>query len=175
MRPAVRKAVLTVHLLASLGWVGAVAAYLVLGAAAATGQDRETVRAAWVAMELIGWSALVPLCFGALATGLVLSLGTAWGLFRHYWVVLSLVLTLVCAVVLVSHMPTVSVLADAARGPDPGGHGGDLFHAGAGLLVLLAITVLNVYKPRGLTPYGWRKQQEERAAVARTVPADRPT
>jgi hypothetical protein len=66
-------------------------------------------------------------------------------------------------------------LADAARGPDTGGHGGDLFHAGAGLSVLLAITVLNVYKPRGLTPYGWRKQQEERAAVARTVPADRPT
>ncbi|MCI0645282.1 MAG: hypothetical protein L0346_10410 [Chloroflexi bacterium] len=43
-----------------------------------------------------------------------------------------------------------------------GGLGGGLFHAGVGLLVLLVIQVLNVYKPPGLTPYGWRKQQEER-------------
>ena len=34
-----------------------------------------------------------------------------------------------------------------------------------GLLVLLVITVLNVYKPRGLTPYGWRKQEESRAEL----------
>jgi hypothetical protein len=39
---------------------------------------------------------------------------------------------------------------------------GDLFHPGVGLLVLLVITVLNVYKPRGMTRYGWRKQQEAR-------------
>jgi hypothetical protein len=63
------------------------------------------------------------------------------------------------------HMPTVSALADVAREADDadlGGLGGDLPHAGGGLLVLLVITMLNVYKPRGLTPYGWRKQQEER-------------
>ncbi len=62
-------------------------------------------------------------------------------------------------------MPTVSSLADVAReanGADHGGLGGDLLHAGGGLLVLLVITVLNVYKPRGMTPYGWRKQHEER-------------
>ncbi len=38
----------------------------------------------------------------------------------------------------------------------------ELLHAGVGLLVLLVIQVLNVYKPRGMTPYGWRKQQEQR-------------
>ena len=47
--------------------------------------------------------------------------------------------------------------------------GGDLFHPGAGLLLLLAITMLNVYKPEGLTPYGWRKQREERRALRTTV------
>jgi hypothetical protein len=64
-------------------------------------------------------------------------------------------------------MPTVSALADVARAADgahPGGLGGDLFHAGGGLLVLLVITGLNVYKPRGMTPYGWRKQREQRTA-----------
>jgi hypothetical protein len=61
-------------------------------------------------------------------------------------------------------------LADLAREADGAALrrlGGDLFHPGLGLVVLLAITVLNVYKPRGLTRYGWRKQQEQR----RTTPA----
>jgi hypothetical protein len=61
-----------------------------------------------------------------------------------------------------------------AGGTGHGGMGGDLFHPGAGLVVLLAITVLNVYKPRGLTPYGWRKQQEERARLARRASIDVP-
>ena len=86
-------------------------------------------------------------------------------MFRHYWVLITLVLTVFAIVVLLVHMPTVSALADVARaaeGADPDRLGGDLVHAGGGLLVLLVITVLNVYKPRGVTPYGWRKQHEER-------------
>jgi hypothetical protein len=68
-------------------------------------------------------------------------------------------------------MPAVSSLADVAREADSaklGGLGGDLFHAVGGLLVLLVITMLNIYKPRGLTPYGWRKQQEQRMRSAST-------
>src|SRR5207248_11807127 len=137
---------------------------LALGVAAVTSQDAQTVRAAWTAMELTGWYVIVPLALAALLTGLVMSLGTPWGLFRHYWVLITLVLTILATIVLLLHMPTVSALADVAReadGADLGGLGGDLFHAGGGLLVLLVITALNVYKPQGMTPYGWRKQQEE--------------
>jgi len=123
------------------------------------------VRAAWIAMELTGWFVLVPLALTALLSGVAMSLGTNWGLFRHYWVVISLVLTIFSTVILLLHMPTVSSLAGMMRDADgpqySGGHGGDLFHAGGGLVVLLVITTLNVYKPRGLTPYGWRKQQEQ--------------
>jgi hypothetical protein len=75
------------------------------------------------------------------------------------------VLTLLAVVVLLLHMPTVSSLADVAREADAADLrrlGGDLFHPGLGLAVLLVITVLNVYKPRGMTRYGWRKQQEQR-------------
>ena len=165
MAPGLRKLVLTVHLTSSLGWFGAVFAYLVLGVSAVTSQDAQTVRAAWIAMELTGWFVIVPLALAALVTGLVMSLGTPWGLFRHYWVLITLALTILCTVVLLLHMPTVSHMADVAReadGANVGGLGGDLFHAGGGLLVLLVITALNVYKPRGMTPYGWRKQQEQR-------------
>jgi hypothetical protein len=164
MTPGLRKLTLAAHLTVSVGWIGAVLAYLVLGVAAATSQDAQTVRGAWIAMELTGWYAIVPLALAALLTGLVMALGSSWGLFRHYWVLISLVLTVLATVVLLLHMPTVSSLADVAReadGADLGGYGGDLVHSGLGLVVLLVITVLNVYKPRGLTRYGWRKQQEQ--------------
>ena len=165
MTPRLRKFALTAHVTFSVGWIGGVVAYITLGGAAVTSQDTQTVRAAWIAMELIGWFAIIPLALAALLIGLVMSLGTKWGLFRHYWTLISLVLTVLATVVLLLHMPDVSFLADvaqAAEGARLEGFGGDLFHAGLGLVVLLMIQVLNVYKPRGLTPYGWRKQQEQR-------------
>jgi len=167
MAPRLRKVVLTAHLTCSVGWIGAVVAYLALGVSAVTSRNAQTVRADWIAMDLTGWFVIVPLALAALLTGVVMSLGTAWGLFRHYWVVISLVLTILSTVVLLLHMPAVSSTAVVARSADGAAlaaPGGDLFHPGAGLLVLLVITGLNVFKPRGLTPYGWRKQHEQRTA-----------
>ena len=168
LTPALRKFVLVVHVVCSVGWIGAVVAYLVLGVAAVSSPDQLTVQAAWIAMELTGWFAIVPLALAALLTGIIISLGTAWGLFRHYWVLISFGLTVLATVVLLVHMPTVSATAVMLRASDGGhlgGHGGDLFHPSVGLLVLLLIAVLNIYKPRGVTPYGWRKQREQRAAT----------
>jgi hypothetical protein len=167
MSPGLRKFALTAHLTCSLGWTGAVMAYLALGIAAVTSPDAQTMRAAWIAMEVTGWYVIVPLALAALLTGLVMALGTRWGLFRHYWVLFSLVLTIFATVVLLLHMPDVSVLADVARGADGASLdrlGGDLFHPGLGLVVLLVIQAMNMYKPRGMTPYGLRKQQAQRPA-----------
>jgi hypothetical protein len=174
--PGARKFVLTLHLTTSLGWIGAVVAYVALGVSAVTTPDAQIVRGAWIAMELTGWSVIVPLSLASLGTGVVISLGTPWGLFRHYWVVISLALTLFATVILVLHMPDVSAMATMVRQSDDaslaGGHGGDLFHAIGGLLVLLVVTALNIYKPQGLTTYGWRKQQETRARSARSESMD---
>jgi hypothetical protein len=165
MTPRLRKFALTAHLTFSVGWIGAVIAYLALVVAAMISQDSRTLHATWVAMELIGWYVIVPLALASLLTGLVMALGTAWGLFRHYWVLLSLVLTIFATVVLLVHMQTVSDVAGRAAdtpGAAVGGLPGEFVHAGVGMLVLLVIQVLNMYKPRGMTPYGWRKQQERR-------------
>src|SRR5262249_34863639 len=132
-------------------------------------REPQTVRAAWIAMELMGWVVIVPLALAALVTGLVISLGTPWGLFRHYWVLVSLALTLLATVILILHMPSVSATAAVARVADSshlGQRGGDRAHAVGGLVVLLLVTVLNVYKPQGLTPYGWRKQQQARTRAS---------
>src|SRR4029453_1850995 len=165
MPPGLRKLTLAVHLSCSLGWIGAVVAYLALGVAGATSHDAQALRAAWIAMALTGWYVIVPLAVAAFLTGLVMALGTPWGLFRRYWVLISLGLTVLATAVLLLHMPSVSSLADQARSADGarlGGLGSDLLHPGLGLVLLLVITGLNVYKPRGLTRYGWRKQQEQR-------------
>ena len=167
MRPSLRKFALTTHITLSVGWIGAVVAYLVLVVAAMTSQDAQTLRGAWIAMGLIGWNLIVPLALASLATGLVMSLGTPWGLFRHYWVLVSLGLTIFATAVLLQHMQTVSVFAGMAADTDSaavgalrGGLRGELLHAGVGLLVLLVIEVLNVYKPKGMTPYGRRKASQ---------------
>jgi len=191
MAPGLRKLVLAVHLTFSVGWIGAVVAYLALVFAAMGSQEAQTVRAAWIGMELTIRYVIVPLALLSLLTGLVMALGTKWGLFRHYWVLISLVLTVFATTILLQHIPTVRLFAGLAvemdsvdvsglpgelphAGTDGGrqsqsqgvnqadGLGGELFHAGGGLLVLLVVQVLNVYKPRGLTRYGWRKEQEER-------------
>jgi hypothetical protein len=164
MGSRVRRFALTVHLSFSVGWIGAVVAYLALGVVAVRSTDVLTVRGMWIAMDVIGWYVIVPLAVASLVTGLVMALGTKWGLFRHYWVLFSLALTTFATVILVLHMPEVSQLADAAQeaqGADLRALGGDLGHPAIGLVVLLMIQVLNMYKPRGMTKYGQRKQLRE--------------
>ncbi len=169
MTPRLRKFALTAHVTSSVGWLGAVAGFLVLAVAGLTSQDAQMVRAAYLTMELTGWFVLVPLSLASLLTGLVLSLGTKWGLFRHYWVLAKLLINVFATIVLLMYMQTLSYFAGVAaettfsnddlsglRNPSP------VLHAGAALLVLLVATALAVYKPRGMTRFGQRKEHEQR-------------
>ena len=167
MTPSLRRFALTAHITSSVGWLGAVGAFLVLAVAGLTSQDVQTVRAAYLGMEMIAWYVIVPLAFASLLTGLVQSLGTKWGLFRNYWVVVKFVLTILATVVLLLQTGSISYLADLAaettlsRTDLREARISLVAHAGGGLLVLLVPMVLSVYKPRGVTPYGRRKQNEQ--------------
>ena len=172
MAPRLRKFALTAHITSSVGWFGAVAGVLALAVAGLASEDTRTVRAAYVAMELTGWFVLVPLAVASLATGLVQALGTKWGLFRHYWVLVKLLITLVATIVLLMYTQTLGSLADVAAKPALSSNDLALLrtpsvvlHAGAGLLLLLVATTLAIYKPAGMTRYGWRKQHEQRPAA----------
>jgi len=157
-----RKFALTAHVTFSVGWLGAVGAFLALALAGLTSQDAHVVRAAYLTMDLTGWFVIVPLSLAALPTGLVMSLGTEWGLFRHYWVVAKLLITVVATILLLVHMQPVGHLARVvaettlARGELAGLRVQLVADAGAALLALLAATALSVYKPRGMTRYGRR-------------------
>ncbi len=168
MTPRLRKFALTVHIAVAVGWVGAVVTYITLVIAGLSSQDAQTVRATYLAMELIVKYVVVPMAFASLLTGIVQSLGTTWGLFRHYWVLISLLLTLIATLVLLTQLEPISFMAGVAAETESadslrGGLLAPLLHPVGGLLMLLVILVLNMYKPQGVTPYGWRKQRERRA------------
>jgi hypothetical protein len=87
MTSGLRKFALTAHVTSSVGLLGSIAAFLALAVTGITSQDAQMVRAAYPAMALIARLVIIPLAFASLLTGLIQSLGTPWGLFRRYWVV----------------------------------------------------------------------------------------
>jgi len=169
MTSGLRKFVLTAHIAASVGWFGAVAGFLALALAGLASPDAQLVRAAYPTMAVIGRSVIVPLSFASLVTGVVQSLSSTWGLFRHYWVVAKLLINILATAVLLEHMQPVNHLSRVAAETPLTLAGLSRLRvqvvadAGLALLVLLMATTLAVYKPRGLTPYGWRKQHQRRA------------
>lgn len=165
LAPRHRRFALTAHIVSSACWLGAVVVYLVLALTGLTGHDVQTVRAVYPAMELTVWFVLVPASLAVLLTGVVSSLGTPWGLLRHYWVLAKLLLTVLATLVLLVYAQSIGYFADVAAASPPSADLGELrdpthaLHAGGGLLVLLVITALAVYRPRGTTRYGLRRQR----------------
>lgn len=169
MRPGLRKVALTAHVAFSVGWLGAVVASLAFGIGGLTVGDASVVRAIYLTMELAGWFVLIPFSVASLLSGLVVALGTRWGLFRHYWVLVKLVMNVFATVILLAYMQTLSYLADIAAAstmangdPSTLRDSSPVFHATGALVLLVVATILSVYKPQGLTRYGQRRQKEQR-------------
>jgi hypothetical protein len=167
IRPGLRKFIRTAHVVFTVGWLGAVAGFLALAIAGLTSRDSQIVSAAYVAMDLITRFVIVPLSLAPLLfTGPILSLGTSWGLFRHYWILVKLVINIFSTVILLVHVQPIGYLSRVASEgmlshADRSLQVQMVFASAAGLLALLLATGLAVYKPRGMTPYGWRKQYED--------------
>jgi hypothetical protein len=168
LTPGLRKAVRTAHIIFTVGWLGAVASFLALSIVGLTSQDAQMMRASYLAMDAIARLVIVPLSLAPLLlTGPLLSLGTPWGLFRHYWILAKLLINTLSTLVLLIHLQPISHLARVAAeralsSADQGAQIQMVVASAAALLALLVATGLAVYKPRGMTPYGWRKQYEQR-------------
>jgi hypothetical protein len=147
-----RKLVLAAHVAISVGLFGVFAAMVMLGVAGATASDPETSGAAYRAMSILK-NAVPPGAVGVVVTGVVLSLGTNWGLFKHLWVVVKLVLTVAAlpiSILLV--FPSIQrAIADPAAEAAP-----LMLVLASGLVALLlgSATVIAVYKPWGLVAPG---------------------
>ena len=169
--PWLRKLALAAHVTSSVGWVGAIAAFLVLAIVGVWRGDHQLVRAAYITMDVIAWFVIVPLAFASLVTGIISSLGTAWGLFRYHWVLTKLLITALATAVLLVHMRPIAMLARAAARSDvldSALHGPQTMMvaaSGVAIVALIVATALSVYKPRGVTPYGARTQNESHRVV----------
>ena len=166
MTPRLRKFALTAHVTSSVGWLGAVACWLALAIAGLTSKDAQMARSAYLAMELTAWGVIVPLGIASPLTGLVSSFGTRWGLVRHYWVLVKVLITLPATILLLVHMKPIGYLAAVAAGATTSNP--ELLgrmqvqmvaYGGGAILVLLVVTVLSVYKPRGRTRFGSRRSR----------------
>ena len=174
MPPGIRKIALTTHVVCSVGWIGAVATFLVLAIAGLASADAQLVRAAYLGMNLIGWTVIFPLSLASLLSGIIQALGTVWGLFRHYWVLIKPLITALASGLLLVHLQPVTRMAEIASGPDlgPGDMSGMRIQlvadAGAAVFALLVAAVLSVYKPRGLTRYGQARVERRQATAGST-------
>src|SRR5262245_27236424 len=104
MKQSLRKFTLVTHIVLSVGWLGAVLAYLALAIVGLINHVPQTVQSAYISMGVIGRSVIVPIGIAAVGIGLVESLGTQWGLFRHWWVTAKFLLTTGGLLVLLRHM-----------------------------------------------------------------------
>jgi hypothetical protein len=163
--PRARRLALTAHVVSSVGWLGAVTGFLALAIAGRASDDPQLVRASYLAMEVVGWYVIVPLCGAALITGLLQGVITKWGVLQHYWVVIKLLMTVFATIVLVLHMGPVGIVADDAarslvdRDELSGLRLQLIADAAAAILLLLVAATMSIFKPSGRTRYGWRKQQ----------------
>jgi hypothetical protein len=166
MGPRLRKLALTAHVVSSVGWLGAVAAFLALAIAGITSTSPPMVQAAYLAMDTMSWYVIVPLSFASPLTGIAQGLGTTWGFFRYYWIVVKLVITIPATLLLLLHMHPIGRLRELAAqttldfGDDRGLQIQLIANAAAAIVVLLVTTGLSIYKPAGMTPYGWRRNRD---------------
>lgn len=176
MSPGGRKFALMLHVGTSVAWIGAVLAFLALAITGVTSDAPQTVRSAYIAAEIMGWTVIVPLAFAALISGLVMGLGTRWGLLRYYWVATKLGINLLSSYLLVSHMRPLGIVARiAASSGLAEGQRADIRVTliVAAFLAILALgfaTALSIFKPWGPTAIGVRAE----AAAGRSMTIDAP-
>lgn len=163
-----RKLGLVLHVVSSVGWLGAAAAVAALAIAGLVRPEEAAAQAAGLAIEVATRWAVSPLAVAALLTGLLQAWISPWGLLRYWWVVFKLVLSLLAMLILYLHMQGFGPgAAHAGAGHDPrtaARLASSLLHSAGGIGVLLVNVVLSVYKPKGTTPWA-RRPAGERAGT----------
>ncbi|MFJ9483549.1 DUF2269 domain-containing protein [Streptomyces mirabilis] len=148
-----------VHVVVSVSWLALMFCLLTLATTALATNDADTLRTAYRAMGMLGDALIIPLSLLTLVSGVVLALGTLWGLFRYYWVSTKFWLTLAATVA--SIFALTARLHDAvdavARHPVGSISAMDLgfirynmvIVPAVALLLYLANVILSVFKPWG--------------------------
>lgn len=147
-----RKAVLLAHVILSMGWLGMSATTFVMSVVAFSETRPAVLRGIFEFQEVLSAALGRPMAVGSLVTGLVLSFGTKWGVFRYYWVAVKFVLLILMVAAAIILLPPwiADGIANSGRPGSAGSTGAiwgitlvSAFHV-TGLVVSSA---LSVYKP----------------------------
>lgn len=140
------KLILTVHIIVAVGLLGDSAGYLAVAIRGATTDDPALAHASYEMLRMFAFVFGVPLSFAALLTGILLGLGTRWGVFRYRWVIAKLLL--IVSVIAVGALVLRDVMDSMLSGQ--GGAEGQLVAGAAYDVLALSIAVtLGVFKPGG--------------------------
>ena len=144
LSPRVRKAVLTVHIVASVGLLGDAAGFLAVAIRAATTADAAFADACYRVLQMFGIVFGIPLSVATLATGIALGVGTKWGVFRYPWVTAKLALVVsVMAVGALVLGPSVQAMLDGTADAEAA----IVAAAAYDVAALCLATGLSVFKP----------------------------
>lgn len=149
LTPRWRKTVLTLHVITAVGWLGSDLVLLTLAAAGLAGYRPEVV---YPAMGFVGLALFVPLSVVVWLIGVVNAWATPWGLLRHWWVIVKLILTtaMLVAVFFALRPGLESALAEGAA-LDQQERIGLMFPPVVSTSLLVFATVLSTFKPWGRT------------------------
>jgi hypothetical protein len=145
-----RRALLVAHVLSSVAWFGVAVFVLFLLLLARSTGDPTYARALYRTVETSVWLS-VPMAALSALTGLLLGLGTPWGVATHWWVVLKEIAFVPLVVT------DLLLIAPTAHDLARGGSGGFVEPAIAHCVILALATVVSIVKPFGKTPHGRRR------------------
>jgi hypothetical protein len=152
LRPRARKAILALHVSVSVALIGVTGSVLILALTAASADRAGDAHALYSSAQTLAFALAIPFSLTSLATGIVLGLGTRWGVLTYWWVASKLALQL--AIIVIGALvvrPSVQALIDrAADGRPLGAARWELAIAGAANLTFAVTAVaLAVFKPGG--------------------------
>lgn len=172
LSPAMYKLFLSAHIIAAVGWLGLAVAKIVLEIAAVMSESPSVAELLNVAIPLLNFS-FPPAAISTMITGILLSLGTKWGIIDYTWVMVKLVLTALVIITATQLGDRMILQTNPAFAVQPINYdpilGIVLTPAVlllcltlAHILMLGAATVISVYKPWGKTWFGRRKAERSR-------------
>jgi hypothetical protein len=163
MPPTVRKTVQSLHVIVAVGWLGLTFGDVTLGVTAVVTDTPSVQHAMFRALGTIADVLLLPIAWVAYATGILMALGTRWGLVRHKWVLTKFLLTtLTVALTTFSLVPGLKTMRDTVNAT-PADELVPMSTADVSGLVSAAVVsttcyticvVLSIFKPWGRTRWG---------------------
>lgn len=82
-----RRWLLLLHLLFCAIMFGGAMVFLILSITAVSTNDESILKACYISMHMLAKTSVRASAIGALVTGVLLSVLTQWGLFKHYWII----------------------------------------------------------------------------------------